>query len=76
MYIHQCMKVNSPFAPVFLLIGLTIVAACQNKRTVVETTADQATPPVAVLSKPAFILGDSILVQLSEPLNQVTVRMG
>lgn len=59
--------------PIFLLIALAIMA-CESKKKAAETLADPSPPPVAALSKSAFAVGDSILVNLSKPLNQVTVH--
>lgn len=67
-----CMKVYLNFISVLLLIGFVAVA-CQNKKNAGEASADQSPLSVAVPSKSSFTVGDSILVNLSKPLNKVTV---
>ena len=45
--------------------------ACQNTSHTQETSIDQAPPAVATLAKPVYNLGDSIVIMLSQPMNQV-----
>ena len=60
------------FAPLLWLSLL--VAACQQDKRTDNNPPDDAKPALAVLAKPTYTVGDSVAIQLSQPLSQVTVQ--
>ncbi|WP_461114743.1 glutaminyl-peptide cyclotransferase [Spirosoma jeollabukense] len=54
-----------------LFVGWLIMACQQNKKS--ETSTVDQPKPVATLSSATYTLGDSILIQLSQPLSQVSI---
>lgn len=60
------------FAPLLWLSLL--VAACQQDKRTDNDPPNDAKPAIAVLTKPTYTVGDSVAIQLSQPLTQVTVQ--
>ena len=56
------------------VLGLSVIT-CQTKKETTTTSADEEKPPIATLSKTAYTSGDTISVQLSQPLTQVSVAL-
>ena len=57
-----------------LLTGLLTVA-CQKKKPAEPTAVDQPTPAIASLTKTTYAVGDTILIQLSQPIGQPKVTV-
>ncbi|MFD2573619.1 glutaminyl-peptide cyclotransferase [Spirosoma soli] len=55
---------------------LTLVSvSCQKSKDATSVSENQARPQIAILSKTTYNLGDTIPLQLSEPLTQVRVQI-
>jgi DUF971 family protein len=61
----------------FFLILLTCFwgSSCQKKKESATTTNEPETPSIVALTKTTYKLGDTISIQLSQPLTQVAVRV-
>lgn len=66
------MKISIDFLSVALVVSLLAVA-CQKTKKTEDTAAGQAKLPVATLSKTTYTIGDSMAVQLAQPVTHVTV---
>ncbi|WP_246859564.1 glutaminyl-peptide cyclotransferase [Spirosoma sp. KCTC 42546] len=59
------------------LSGLMVLFAlgCQQKKETAKTETNEPKPPIASLAKTTYTLGDTITIQLSQPLNEATVSL-